>query len=285
MARHQNNEGLSARERARQMQQQQERRQKSSSVLLRVAVVVIAIAVVAGLTYFVIQQRQGGDTEAATQGEAPSAANEHAGVTLTSATEFVDGDDLGEVDAEDVPGGDGETPAGAQAREEGEAPHLIIYADPACVHCADFEEQNAEQIKEWVDSGDLTVEYRLVTYLDRGSQTNYSARANNAMMAVAEQSPENFLDYMTEIFSHQGTELSNDELASIAEDDFGVDISSAVDEGTYRAFAAYATADAQENGVEGTPTVYLDDEDWSSSETAFQEWAQNAIDEYQDEAA
>ncbi|WP_261625073.1 DsbA family protein [Nesterenkonia marinintestina] len=285
MARNQDN-GLSARERARQMQQQQERRQKSSSVLLRVGVVVVAIAVVAGLAFFVLQQRQGGDDAAtATEGPAPSAANEHGGLTLASSTEFESGDDLGEVDASEVPGGDGEEPAGAESREDGEPPHLIIYADPACVHCADFEEQNAEQIKEWVEAGDLTVEYRMVAFLDSGSQTNYSARADNAMMCVAEESPEDFLDYVTEIFSHQGTELSNDELASIASDEFGVDVGSCVDDGTYRAFVSYATSDAQENGVQGTPTVYLDDQDWAASETGFQEWAQEAIDEYQDEAA
>lgn len=280
MARNPQNSGGSARDQARRIQQDQERRQRSSSMVLRVGVIVVALVVVVGLTFFVINQRSNGDRVAATEGPAPAAANEQGGITLTSATELAEGGDLGTIDASEVEEPGSELPIGVEPREEGEPPHLIIYADANCVHCANFETQHAEQIKDWVDAGDITVEYRMVGFLDGNSATNYSSRAANAMACMADESPENYQDYTAEVIEHQTAgELSDEELVSLASETYDADIQECVDGATYRPFVSYTTAQAQANGVEGTPTVYIDDEDWGASEMPFQEWAQGKIDE------
>lgn len=285
MARNTPNSTGSARDQARRIQKEQEAKQRRTSLLLRVGVIVVALAVVVGLTVFIVNQRGGEDRMAATEGPAPAAANEQGGITLTSVAEMADGDDLGNIDASEISDPDSELPVGVEPREEGEPPHLLIYADANCVHCANFETQHAEQIKDWVDAGDVTVEYRMVGFLDGNSATNYSSRAANAMSCVADESPENYMDYVAEVIQHQTAgELSDDELVALASDSYDTDIQTCVDEGTYRAFVSYTTAQAQANEVEGTPTVYVDDEDWASSEMGFQEWAQGKIDESQSES-
>lgn len=285
MARNQSS-GDSAREQARRIQQEQERRQRGTSVLLRVGVVVVALVVVAGLTFFVLNRQGGGEDFSASEGEAPAVANEQGGITVTSPTEVADGADMGSVDASDVPGGDGsDAPVpGAEPREEGEKPHMIIYADANCPHCAEFESSQGQQIQQWVEQGDITVEYRMLGMLDGNSTTNYSSRAANAITAMAVESPENYLPYLEQVVAQQPSgELSDDELIGIAQDSFGVDISDAVENNTYRAFVSYTTNQASEVGVQGTPTIYIGDQSWQDSEQAFGEWAGGIVEEYRSE--
>src|SRR5699024_10815415 len=93
--------------------------------------------------------------------------------------------------------------------------------DANCVHCASFEEENSEAIDELAADGH-TVEYRLVNFLDNPGTDNYSSRAANAATCVAEESPENSLDFIGELFAsyntHQGAGLSNEEIESVASD-------------------------------------------------------------------
>lgn len=285
MARNQSS-GENAREQARRIQQEQQRRQRGASVLLRVGVVVVALVVVAGLAFFVLNRQSDGEDFSASEGEAPAVANEQGGITLTSADEIADGADMGEVDASDVPGsGDSEAPVpGAEPREEGEKPHMIVYADANCVHCSNFETSQGEQIQQWLEDGDMTVEYRMLGMLDGNSTTNYSSRAANAITAMAVESPEDYLPYLEQVLAHQPEgELSNDELISIAQDDYGVDLSEPVEDNTYRAFVSYTTTQATEVGVEGTPTIYIGDQSWQDSEQAFGEWAGGIVEEYRSE--
>ncbi|MGQ7787802.1 DsbA family protein [Nesterenkonia sp. PF2B19] len=277
MARNPQTSGGSARDQARRIQQEEEAKQRRTSVMLRVGVIVVALAVVVGLTFFIINQRAGQERMTASEGPAPASANEQGGITLTSATEIIDGADLGTVDASDVPESETELPIGVEPGEEGEPPHLVVYADVNCVHCANFETEHGEQIKEWVDAGQITVEYRMVGFLDQNSTTNYSSRGANATVCMAEESPENYLDYLAEVVTHQPQgELSNDELVARAEA-YGADIESCVEGGTYRAFVTYTSRQASAQGVGGTPTVYLDDEDWSTSEMGFREFVESRI--------
>ena len=268
------------------MQAEQERKQRRTSVLLRVGVIIVAVAIVAGLVFWVVNRNGGGDDAASAEGPAPAAANEQGGFTPTAEGELAGGADLGTVDASDVPEGeDSDLPAGVAEREEGEKPHVVVYLDANCVHCASFEQENSEQLKQWVDDDLITLEYRPVGFLDGNSGTNYSSRASNAFACMAEESPENYQEYVGSVVANQPNgELSDDELAAWAED-YDVDISECISDGTYRAFASYATAQAQADGVTGTPTVYVDDVDWAESETPFQELAQSHIDEYEDEAS
>ncbi len=265
----------SAREQARKMQQEQERKERTRSLLLRLGVVAVAIAVVAGLTFFVVNRDGGGGQY--TTGPAPAAANEDGGFQLASTTELLDGDDLGEVTTDEVPGNAGSVPAGVEGADE-EVPHVVIYTDPSCPSCQAFEAENHEQIGQWLDAGEITVEYRSVNIVGQ-----YAQRANNAIACVAEESPENYFSFLGQ--ATYGGEVSEDELVSIA-GGLGADISECVEEGTYRAFTGYTTAQAQaQDGFNGTPTVYVDGEllgDWR--EGGFAQAVSEAIEAHGGEA-
>jgi protein-disulfide isomerase len=276
----------SARDKARQMQEEQRRQEKRRSLMVRWGVVVGVVVVVAIVVGVIFMNSARSIPDA---GPAPSAGNDQGGITLTSTTELAPGDEaLEEVDATtvDIPESTGEQPAtvpGAEARPAGEPAQSIIYADANCVHCASFEAENAQQLNEWLDAGDVTVEYRMLDFLDNPATGNYSSRAANASLCMAEQSPENYNSFVTQVFASystkQGEGLSDDEIKEMASG-LGADINSCIDGNTYRPYVKYTGAQARAAGVAGTPSVWVQGENWATAEQGqtFTDWAQAIID-------
>ncbi len=166
---------------------------------------------------------------------------------------------------------------------------LSVYFDPQCPACASFDAINAADLKALASEPDITVVYQPLTFLDYYSRgTNYSSRAGNAMMVVADQDPEHFEDFLTAMFQNQPDEntpgLSDDKIGEIAA---GVGVPQAVIDqftatvdgtfqtasedgtltdhpGTWRTFAPFLAAatqhaDDQFDGL-STPTVMVDGE-------------------------
>lgn len=274
----------SAREKARQMQEEQRRQERRRSLMVRWGVVigvVVVVAVVVGVI-FMNSSRSIPDT-----GPAPAAGNEHGGVVMTSTTELAPSEFGGqEVDAAAVQVPETATPMetvpGLEERGAGDPAQIIIYADANCVHCASFEAENGEQLNEWLDAGEATVEYRLLDFLDNPATGNYSSRAANAALCVAEESPENYNAFVTEVFgAYTGEGMSDDELTSMASD-LGADVGGCVDGNTYRPFVKYTGASARADGVTGTPTVFVNGQNWSESAEegqSFTDWAQSVMDQ------
>src|SRR5699024_12135031 len=75
-----------------------------------------------------------------------------------------------------------------------DASDIIIYADPNCVYCAQFEAENSEALDELAEDG-YSIEYRIVNFLDNPGTDNYSSRAANAMACMAEEHPEHAGDF------------------------------------------------------------------------------------------
>lgn len=274
-----------ARTRARQMQAEQQRKDRRR----RTAVIwgsVLAALLLIGLVVALMTRGQGDDV--ATAGPMPAAAGEEGGVTLTSPTTLAD-PGLGEreVDAAavQVPEGPVEQPAatapGTQPRAEGDPAHVVVYADFNCVHCAQFEAQNAALMEGWLADGKATVEYRIVDFLSAPNNQNYSARAANAAYCVAEEAPDKYDPFVTDLFGawegHGGKGLSDDEIGQRAEA-LGADVTDCMEQDTYRPAVAYTTQKAKAAPIQGTPTVYVDGE-WydQSSNPDFAAWAQQKI--------
>lgn len=271
-----------ARTRARQMHEKQLKKEKRNAQITTwsiVGVVVLVIAVIAGLLIW-NQNRSIPDS-----GEAPTIANEHGGITLVSTTEFAEGESLGEVAANEVGESNitGEPPEevpGGEERDQDEPAQVIIYADPDCVHCADFEMANSEFINEKLDAEEITVEYRLVNYLDNPGTNNFSSRATNTALCTAAEHPEKFNDVLTALFetysTHQGQGLSNDELKQLASDN-GAEVSDCMSNNTYRPFVDYTAAKAREGGIAGTPSIWVNGT--FTTQDSFQDDVNNAIDD------
>ena len=270
-----------AREKARQMQEQQRRQEKRRSLMIRWGVVIGVIAVIALVVGIIAVNSSRSIPDA---GPAPSAGNVQGGITAVSGTELAPGDvPEGQVDAASVPApeqaaGEITTVPGAEERPEGEPAQIIVYADANCVHCAGFEQSNGAKMQEWLDAGKATVEYRLVGYLDNSATSNYSSRAANAAVCVAEQSPENYVPFLGQMFAaYTGQGISDDELKSMASG-LGADINSCVDGNTYRPFVKYTTAKAQETQIPGTPSVWVQGQRWDGNANPdFQAWAEGLM--------
>lgn len=208
------------------------------------------------------------------EGPAPSYASSTGGFKLTSTTAMEDMEGPAEVDAssievpttlppEDQPS---VAPEGVAKAPAGEPMQMVVYADANCVHCAKFEQSYGDLINEKLNNGEITVEYRITNFLDANSPTMYSSRAANALAAVAEKKPEAYMEYLAAIYDRYGTEPNNEELISMA-NDLGVDIRSEVENKTYYGFVNYTSNTARNQQVAGTPTVWLDGEDWAESDT------------------
>ena len=287
-----NNTSTDARERARQIAAKQAKTQSKSSrrwiQLTILAVVAVIIAIVATVVI------NNGKNEIADAGPVPSSANQYGGIVLTkdsiqkdtSVEPSRDFNALGSASASYTPT-DGATaepfPLGLQTSEEasknGEPVRLTIFQDYRCVHCAEFESTYGDQIEQLVLDGKITLEIRNLTFLDAGSATLYSARAANAAYSVANQvSTKDFLEYQKEIFSHQAEGgVTNQELVDIAAK-YGADIKDDVNNNTWRPLVSVVNAESAQNGISGTPSVFVDGQYYNASNQDFIEWVNGIID-------
>jgi protein-disulfide isomerase len=96
---------------------------------------------------------------------------------------------------------------------------------------------------------------------------------------VAEQvSTEQYLAYVEEIFSHQGTGgLENEQIADIAAK-HGADreaVLTALEENAHRPLVSVVAQESLANGISGTPTVFVDGERLGNE--AFQDVLEEAV--------
>lgn len=142
---------------------------------------------------------------------------------------------------------------------------LTFYEDPQCPICAAFEQSVGDQVSQGIADGTVKVEYRIISFLDRASQNEYSSRAANALYAVADTSgPDAFKKFHDLLYANQPEENtagpSNDELVQYAVQ-AGADeaaVKSKIEEGTYAQFVVNATDQSSKDGVNGTPSVAVD---------------------------
>ncbi|MCT1881249.1 DsbA family protein [Kocuria rhizophila] len=282
-----NNAGSSpadARERARQIADRQARRHSGRplGLILGIVALVLAIVLIIGLVMW-----QNSKSKIPEAGPVPASANQYGGITVTKDGIPQNTSDVEERDLSTLPPAPEEpdttkTPPGIvdadKAATNGEPVQLVVFQDYECVHCADFEKENAELLKKYVDAGKLDVEYRNLNFLDKATPDQYSSRAANAAYLVAEQvSADQFLEYSQEVFTHQGTGgLSNQELAEIAGKHGASVTAEDIDENTYRPMVDVATRESVTNGVAGTPTMFVDGKRYE--EGAFEDMLKKAVD-------
>ncbi|WP_134764975.1 thioredoxin domain-containing protein [Nocardioides sp. 1609] len=152
-----------------------------------------------------------------------------------------------------------------------DAPHtLVIYEDFLCPACGALEEATGDRLAELADEGEVFVDYRPFTLLDRLG--TYSARSAGAFGVVLEESgPEvakKFHDLLYAEQPEEGAEpypdaawLVDKAVEAGADEDA---VRTGIEEGE-NDFAKEATQEAVDAGVQGTPTVILDGETFTGS--------------------
>lgn len=150
---------------------------------------------------------------------------------------------------------------------------IRVYVDYLCVHCSEFDDENAEQIGAWIEQGAVTLEVHPLALLDAQSEgTNYSTRAANAAACVASHSPNAFFSFNSALLSAQprGGEggLSDERILEVVEKS-GATLTAAIEECVtsqqYRAWVKAATVRALNGPLPGadieavraTPTILV----------------------------
>ncbi|MFM6981664.1 MAG: DsbA family protein [Microbacteriaceae bacterium] len=159
---------------------------------------------------------------------------------------------------------------------------ITIFLDYLCPICGEFEAENGDVIRDLIESGAATVEFRPLAILNNQSAgTQYSTRSANAAACVANYSPNNYFEFNDALFANQPAEggpgLTDEELIALAET-AGVasgTIDNCVTGEEFKAWTKAATERALSgtfagnnfaiDNVTGTPTVLIDGEHYQYS--------------------
>jgi hypothetical protein len=160
------------------------------------------------------------------------------------------------VQAGEVPSGH-TSEGGVLVGSDGARRRLVLFEDPQCPYCREFEVLSGDLLRREVSAGAVAVEYRIRCFL--GVE---SVRAANALAAAAEVG--GFDELRRVMFANQPPEQSGGfttedllELGSgvgLTTPDWGA----AVREGRYEAWVRAMDAVFQEQDPDGTPSGVLD---------------------------
>lgn len=157
----------------------------------------------------------------------------------------------------------------ALLRGDEDAPVTVtIFEDFMCPFCGDFEAASRTVLSSYVDAGDVRVEYRVLSFLDRASNgTDYSTRSMNALGVVLDTAGADtavaFHDLLFENQPEEGTDgLSDDELIDLAVEAGATrnQVTAPIEQRKFEQWVSNATDAANRDGVSSTPTVLVDGE-------------------------
>ena len=144
---------------------------------------------------------------------------------------------------------------------------ITIYEDPQCPICRAFEQEVADPVAEAVEAGDVRVDYRIVSFLDRASANDYSSRAANALLAVQDVAgPDAFAEMHATLFENQPAEGSagpeDEQLVDWAVEAGAeeAEVRPLIEDKVFGQYVVNATDQMSKDGVNGTPTVLIDGE-------------------------
>jgi len=156
---------------------------------------------------------------------------------------------------------------------------VSVYSDPICPYCGLFDQLSSATLAELRESGDVVVEYHLISLFDNQSLgTAFSTRAATAAALVAAEAPESYVAFIDAMFVNQPDEgttgLTDVEIADIAREagvpeDVAAQVESSAylgsgpdDPTTYGPWVLAATEQASRDlGRLATPTILLNGEE------------------------
>ena len=151
--------------------------------------------------------------------------------------------------------------------EPGAPVTVEVYEDFLCPFCGQFEAQSRDVLKEYAESGDAQVQYKVISILDGASSTDYSTRAANAMAVVLDEAgPDVAVAFHDLLFENQPEEgsagLSDDELVDLAVEAGGSEatVREPIESLSFEQWVKNATDESSKDGIAGTPSILVDGE-------------------------
>ncbi|MFI9758392.1 thioredoxin domain-containing protein [Streptomyces sp. NPDC051963] len=237
-----------ARERLRQERERQAKRDKVKRQVIVACSIVGVLAIAGGISYAVVQGNKPGYWEAAKDDKLVKPAN----TTGKNGTTVV----IGKSTAKKT---------------------LVMYEDPRCPICAQFEQTVGTTVDKDIDDGKFKVQYVGATFIDNGSPGEGSRNALSALGAALNVSPEAFLEYKTAMYSAKWHPEETDD--KFKDDAYLIEIANTVDalknnkefqnavnNGTYDKWALEMSSTFDDSGVTGTPTLKMDGKTLTASD-------------------
>jgi len=149
---------------------------------------------------------------------------------------------------------------------EADAPkEIVVYEDFLCPFCGQLELTVGDQLDAAVEAGEVSVEYRPLGFLERIS--DYSPESANAFAVVLNESgPEVAKSFHDLLFDNQPAESGpfpdEDELVEMAVEAGATeaDVRPGIEDMTFEGWVDAANDAASEEGVDSTPSVFIDGE-------------------------
>ncbi|UFQ16524.1 MULTISPECIES: DsbA family protein [Streptomyces] len=145
------------------------------------------------------------------------------------------------------------------------AAHTVkVYEDSRCPFCKKFEEGGARALVGPVADGEVRIEYTIASFLDNNLGGSGSVNAANALRASVEAG--RFPQFHAAVFANQPEEESDDaytpafllKIADKVDGLRGAAFDKAVTNGTYKKWVGEAMKAFTDDGIQGTPTVFID---------------------------
>ncbi|MCX5420152.1 thioredoxin domain-containing protein [Streptomyces sp. NBC_00078] len=233
-----------ARERLRQERERQAKRAKAKRQIIVACSVVAVLAAAGGIGYAVVQANKPSGWDAVKKEKLVKPANS----TGTDGTTVV----IGKSTAKKT---------------------LVMYEDPRCPVCAQFEQTVGSTVKKDFDAGKFKIQYVGATFIDNNIPGEGSKNALSALGAALNVSPEAFLEYKTALYSTKYHPDEQDD--KFKSDDYLIKVANtvsalknnkafqnAVKKGTYDKWALVMSdkfnTDGKKYGFQGTPTLRMD---------------------------
>ncbi|HEY9289990.1 MAG TPA: thioredoxin domain-containing protein, partial [Microlunatus sp.] len=137
---------------------------------------------------------------------------------------------------------------------------LKLYEDFRCPHCAEFEDNLGDTILDLQKQGQVKIELYVLTVIDNEDGQEGSLRSGNAMAAAA---ADGFGEaYYLGLWENYGKNWTNDQLIDLAKQvgSPSESFTAAVNGMKYQSWMQSAATAANNDGVQGTPTVFINDE-------------------------
>ncbi|GGR72169.1 DSBA oxidoreductase [Streptomyces humidus] len=229
-----------ARERLRIEREREAKRAKAKRQIIVACSAVAVLAVAGGIGYAVVQANKPGYWEDAAKAKLVAPAN--------------------------TSGKDGTTVVMGKASAK---KTLVMYEDPRCPVCAEFEQTVGSTVKSDFDAGKFKLQFVGATFLDRNLTGEGSKNGLSALGAALNVSPEAFLEYKTALYSVKYHPKETED--KFKDDSYLIKVADtvpalkgnakfqkAVKDGTYDRWALEMAKTFDSSGVSGTPTLKMD---------------------------
>ena len=221
--------------RAEQMRRDREKADKRQRNFITIGIVAVVLVLIAGAAFAITSTNN--ENKRATEYVEPKGATKDFGIVY-----------------------DTEIATGKAAKDP---VTVTMYEDFQCPACKAFETASGPFLKQAVAAGDITIDYRPISFLDSPVTDQYSSRSTNVALCVLDTTDVKTYSAMHDIlFVNQSPEsgpgLDDAALAAMAKEAGAGDLTACIKSRKFDPWLRKSTKAFDKAGHSGTPTILID---------------------------